>query len=157
MRYEEPDTLLSLPLERSLKQTRDPARTGRRQPLTILSISATVEDHRGLGRILDDQLWQIADAGTFRQAINCLCKNRPAVIICESKLPDGTWRELLSYVAGLTDSPALIVTSTEATEHLAAEVHDLGGFGVLPKPFNPEEVNCMLNGAIQQRTAAAGG
>jgi DNA-binding NtrC family response regulator len=139
--------------------TRGPVRTGaptRQNRTTILSISAIADDHRSLARILDEQRWQIEDANTFRQAIARLCRNRATAIICESSLPDGNWRDLLSYAAELTDPPALVVTSATATEHLREEVHNLGGFGVLSKPFNAEEVNRMLARALQQRKAATG-
>ena len=51
-----------------------------------------------------------------------------------------TWRDILSHIAELTEPPVVIVTSRAADADLRAEVHALGGYGVLAKPFQEEEV-----------------
>jgi DNA-binding response OmpR family regulator len=110
----------------------------------ILSISAFAKDHEALRRILSDPEWQITCADSCHQAIGRLCRNRPAVIICERHLPDGTWRDLLSHIADLIDPPALVVTSEGPDDHLLSEVLSLGGYHVLSKPFVADEVKRVL-------------
>jgi len=114
----------------------------------ILLISPVRDDHEALRCILNE-LHPIGGASTCREAVAFLCQYRVPVIFCECDLPDGTWRDILSYTAELTNPPALIVTSRLADEYLWAEVLNMGGYDVLAKPFHEREVRHALAGALR--------
>jgi CheY-like chemotaxis protein len=120
----------------------------------VLSISPAPEDHEILRFILHG-FCQIDDAATRREAADFLCRDRVAIIFCERDLPDGTWKDILSYTAELTDPPALIVTSILADEHLWAEVLNMGGHDVLAKPFREPEVKYALAGLLALNASPA--
>jgi DNA-binding NtrC family response regulator len=120
---------------------------GRLNRCRILSISACSNDYDALRGILNDPVWQITRATSLHQAIGCLCRDRPAVIICDSHLPDGNWRDLLSYIAALMDPPVLIVTAGSADQPLLSEVLALGGYCVLTNPFRADEIRRVLAAA----------
>jgi|SwirhirootsSR2_FD_contig_91_414037_length_3438_multi_3_in_0_out_0_5 DNA-binding response OmpR family regulator len=120
----------------------------------ILLISPAREDHETLGRILCD-LHPIGGAASCREAVAFLCRYRVPVIFCERDLPDGTWRDILSYTAELTNPPALIVTSRLADEYLWAEALNMGAYDVLAKPFHEREVRYALTGALRLTTSPA--
>jgi DNA-binding response OmpR family regulator len=119
----------------------------------ILLISPARDDHETLGRILSD-LQPIGGAASCREAVAFLCRYRVPVIFCERDLPDGTWRDILSYTAELTNPPALIVTSRLADEYLWAEALNMGAFDVLAKPFHEREVRHTLSGALRLNSQA---
>ena len=119
----------------------------------ILSVSSTQEDHDSLCHILNDPGWLITGVFSCQQAVSYLCRERSAIIICACHVPDGTWRDILSHIAELTDPPLVIVTAEAAEESLRAEVHALGGYDVLAKPFVAEEVSHMLSAAWKQRAS----
>ena len=74
---------------------------------------------------------------------------------CERELPDGSWRDLFQFLATkLKNPPPLVVVSRQADEALWAEVLNLGGYDVLTKPFDGEEVNRVMTMA---RRHGAGG
>jgi FixJ family two-component response regulator len=52
----------------------------------------------------------------------------------------GRGEELLDFAEGLPVPPPVIVTSRVADERMWAEVLNLGGYDVLAKPLNSEEV-----------------
>ena len=130
----------------------------------VLSISQDPEDHATLRRILSGLSWVVSTAANCRQAVRKLSLEEVSVIFCESLLEDGTWKNVLAQTRGEAHPPLLIVTSRVADEHLWAEVLNLGGYDVLAKPFNPEEVRhvCttaslwLVHLAGPRRTAAAG-
>jgi len=62
------------------------------------------------------------------------------VVLCERDHADGNWEDLLKAIVRLPAPPNLIVFSRLADESLWAEVLNLGGYDVLIKPFEPEEV-----------------
>lgn len=153
----EPDVLLSRAPESAGNKSRQRQQSGAldgESCCRILFISAVAADHDSLRRILNERVWRITGAFSCQQALACLCRDRIAVIICERHFPDGTWKDILSHIAGLTDPPTVIVTSRVVEEDLRAEVRALGGFGVLSKPFVAEEVGHLLSAAWKHQTTA---
>jgi DNA-binding NtrC family response regulator len=117
----------------------------------VLSISTVPEDHDSLCRILCDSGWSITRAFSCQQAIARLCRDRMGVIVCDCHLSDGSWRDILSYIAELTEPSEVIVSSRVVGADLRAEVRALGAFEVLPKPFRAEEVSRVVMAAWQNR------
>lgn len=124
-----------------------PALAERRQ--AILVVSPIPEDHAFLQPLLERPGRITYRARTYREAVAVLCRDRIAVILCEQELPDGKWKDLLSQIAPLADPPYLIVTSRVADEFLWAEVLNLGGYDVLAKPFDAEEVARVVGMACE--------
>ena len=110
----------------------------------ILSVSTVAADHHTLRRILNDQLWQIDIASSYREAVAYFCRNRVDIVICESHLPDGTWKDLLGHIAEMLAPPALVVTSGAVDAHFRSEVRALGGYDLITKPLDAEEVRRVL-------------
>ena len=132
--------------------------------IRVLSISKHADDHATLRRMLGGLAWVVSAVGNCQEAVKQLSREKVSVIFCESLLEDGTWKSILGHIRGDAHPPLLIVTSRVADEHLWAEVLNLGGYDVLAKPFNPEEVRhvCttaslwLMQLAAPRRTAAAG-
>jgi DNA-binding response OmpR family regulator len=126
----------------------------------ILSVTAAPGDHTTLRNILND--WRIVRCRTVKEAIARLRRQHIPVVICESDLPDGTWRDVLDSISTLTHRPVLIVTSRLADDYLWAEVLNSGGYNVLAKPFRESEVKHVVASLRMQahrqvpQTAAAG-
>lgn len=106
----------------------------------VLLISPFDEDHQNLRRILQHTQWQQSDAHTQAEALAFVEDQPPSVAICESELPDGTWKDLLFRLAPMKHPPAVVVTSRLADEVLWSEVLHLGGYNVLAKPLDSKEV-----------------
>lgn len=61
---------------------------------------------------------------SFREAVRILIyAEHPVVVACERVLPDGSWKDLFHFLAGLPDAPPFVVLSRHADETLWAEVH----------------------------------
>ena len=110
----------------------------------LLSISSVRKDHTALRQILSQTRWQVAAARTCRKAKVLLHRQSVAAIFCECDLPDGTWRDILSWSANISQPPPVNVTSGLADGRLWAEVLNLGGYDVLAKPFHEQEVRHVL-------------
>jgi hypothetical protein len=66
------------------------------------------------------------------------------VVVCDEKLPDGTWRDVIALIGPLHNPPPLIVASRLADDRLWAEVLNLGGFDLLAKPLDTREATRAL-------------
>jgi DNA-binding response OmpR family regulator len=64
-------------------------------------------------------------------------------------MPDGSWKDLLEYIARVRASSVLVVTSELADESLWAEVLNLGSYDVLAQPFDREEVTRVVKSAVR--------
>ncbi len=122
------------------------------QPQTatmLLALSSRREDHVFLKHAFRDTNWELREARTYRDALMILCHDRMPVVICESCLPDGNWKDILSQVAVLPDPPRLIVISREQDNRLWGEVLNMGGYDVLTTPFEENELIRVVNRAWQ--------
>lgn len=113
----------------------------------ILSISPDPEDHNALRHILQGHGWQISTVRTCSDATSHLVVQPAPIIVCEKEIADGTWKDVLNLVLPSTPPPVLIVSSRIADDYLWAEVLNLGGFDVLSKPFNEQEVQHVMTSA----------
>jgi DNA-binding NtrC family response regulator len=110
----------------------------------ILSVSANRADHAALRRIVDPAHWLFAAAPTCRAAIRELWQRRARVVFCERVLPDGTWKDLLERMPPLADPPRFAVVAGNADAGLWFEVLEHGGYDVLSKPLDEDEVRSVL-------------
>jgi DNA-binding NtrC family response regulator len=134
-------------------QTRstDDCALGPEREIRILSVSSEEDDHAALFQILDELPFVVTPARTCREAAVCLGIEQFGIILCECKLPDGNWSEILNRISGAAEEPLLIVTSRVADVSLWAEVLNLGGYDLLAKPFSRQEVRHVLTSAWVQR------
>jgi AmiR/NasT family two-component response regulator len=71
------------------------------------------------------------------------------VVICETDLPDGSWKDMLAQFARMDCPPFLVVVSRFADERLWSEVLNLGAYNVLAKPLSTREVFHVIGLAAQ--------
>jgi DNA-binding response OmpR family regulator len=108
--------------------------------ISILSVSPRDEDHRSIQTILHRSNWVLHTAYNIAEALRLPRSTPVAVILCEPRLPDGNWKDLLDALSACEHPPRMIVMSEIADERLWAEVLNLGGFDVLLKPLDPKEL-----------------
>ncbi|MEO8662694.1 MAG: response regulator [Bryobacteraceae bacterium] len=108
--------------------------------VTVLIIGEPGGDRESLRSILSHSNWVVHEAASKAEAVDALLSNRISVVLCGCELADGDWRNILEFVGDLPNSPPLIVTSRRADDSLWAEVLNLGGYDLLPAPFDRREV-----------------
>ena len=107
---------------------------------TVLVVLADEQARASLRRIFGRLAWEIYSARDCREALGYMRDNEVSLVISEDQLPDGDWKRLLHEAHGLANPPNLVVCSHTADNRLWAEVLNLGGYDVLPTPFQAEEV-----------------
>lgn len=106
----------------------------------VLAVSSSEEDVRFLRHLFSHSNWIIHTARGCAEAIELLQRRHVPIVLCDFELADGTWRDMLRALAGLAEPALLIVASRTADDYLWAEVLNLGGYDVLVKPYEPQEV-----------------
>jgi len=106
----------------------------------ILVVSTAEADYTCFSHILSHSRWGLHRVVNCREAVAFLERRPLGVVICDVKLADGSWKDLLGCLAALPFAPNLIVSSRLADEQLWAEVLNLGGYDVLTTPYDTNEV-----------------
>ncbi len=92
---------------------------------------------------------EVLEAETLKQGV-ILLGRRPAVVVSEVRLPDGSGSTLLEMVlAGSPESVFVALTAEDDVEGAVSLVRK-GAFSVQPKPFRLDEVGGMLRRAFGQ-------
>jgi DNA-binding response OmpR family regulator len=125
-------------------------------PPKVLSVSADETDHLSLKHLLAGIPCHVVASDTCDAALQKLSLGDISVVVCDAKLPDGTWLDILDWIRDSSKSPPLIVTSRLADEYLWAEVLNLGGFDVIAKPFSAPEALHVLEMAFLSRQEMLG-
>ena len=138
--------------------TNRPAKCPADMAAGVLIVSPFADDFPAIGPSVTRMAGRPHRARTLGEAIEFVAANPVAVVVCEHKLPDGTWRDLIEGMARSAAPPLLVVTSVNADESLWVEVLNLGGYDVLAKPYRSDEVLRTVSLArarwIEQRSKA---
>ncbi|MBI3473651.1 MAG: response regulator [Candidatus Solibacter usitatus] len=108
--------------------------------VVVLAVSPDESDQAALRRIFTHSNWTIRTARDGREAVEHCRAGQVPVVLCARHLPDGDWKDLLQAFEAESHPPRLVVTSRHADDLLWAEVLNLGGYDVLPIPFDALEV-----------------
>ena len=121
-----------------------------REPVvSALVVGAPDADQSKLKTIFLNYGWKLGCARTQAEARAYIESTPVHVVIVESELPEGGWREILEDLRQNPDSPLLVVTARLADESLWAEVINMGGYDVLAKPLDAEEVSRVVDAALR--------
>jgi len=135
--------------------TRYPLRGDRVNVAPTLLIVGPVEDDSGRDPVFDRFPWPTHRVRNCLEVALYLHGSHPCVVVCDRDLADCDWRDVLGVTAALPNPPPVIVTSRLADEYLWAEVINLGGFDVLAKPLDKQEVSRVLNFAWEHLACQA--
>lgn len=113
----------------------------------VLSISQDGQDYNDLISMVDPAS-TIINASTLRSGLDTMARVRIAVVLCDSDVRPGSWRDVLRHTENWQVRPHLVVTSRLADESLWAEALNLGAYDALAKPFDSEEVRRVVDGAL---------
>jgi DNA-binding response OmpR family regulator len=116
-----------------------------------LLVSGVEEDHEFLGRVFSQQGWRLHKTRTLESAMDLLSCSPVPVVMTERDLPLGNWKDVLTAIRQLPQTPLLIVTDRLADEYLWAEVLNLGGYDVLSQPFQVAELLWVFSSAWRMK------
>lgn len=124
--------------------------TFRNPVVSALAVGVADQDQAKLESIFRAHGWQLGKAHTRVEARAILASSPVRVVIAESDLPGCGWMGILEEVRQMPNPPVLVVTARLADEALWAEVLNMGGYDVLAKPLDGEEVARVVGAAIRR-------
>jgi DNA-binding NtrC family response regulator len=115
----------------------------------VVVISHDDENRAALRRIFREMGWTFCERRAVAAFRNSLKPLWSGVILTESSLPDGDWRDILSFSNSRCPGAQVVVMSRVADEALWAEVLNRGAFDLLAMP--PEQPEVVRVGASAWR------
>ncbi|MGD1097539.1 MAG: response regulator [Bryobacteraceae bacterium] len=106
---------------------------------TLLA-SAHSGDQAGLSAVLADSAWKLITVPTYKEAVWTIRRLQVPIVFCDLRLEDQPWPEMLRKFRMARRRSGVIFLSTEGDRSLAAEVTRQGGFDLLVRPFNREQI-----------------
>lgn len=132
-----------------------------RPQIPVLLVSPFENDHAALTSILRKPDFCLFRARSLRRADALLRKEAIPVVVVESRFPGGCWKDVWAAAqrAARRPPPRLIVVANREDDRLWNEVVHAGGYDVLAKPFESEELVGVITAAWDHwrlETEAAG-
>ncbi len=88
-----------------------------------------------------------SEACDRNRVLRFLKRNLVPVVIADSDLPQWNWKQVLCDLRHLPEPPHLVVASRMADDLFWAEVLNIGGYDVLARPFEAEELERVVASA----------
>lgn len=120
-----------------------------RPKIPLLLVSPFQDDHASLLSILRKPDFSLFRARSLHHALAVLRKMNVPVVVAECEAQGCCWRDVWTALKGTAQRPLprLIVVACRPGESLWSEVVHTGGYDVLSKPFESEEVISVITGA----------
>jgi len=113
----------------------------------ILAVGGCPRDLSMLGCLFMGSSWELFTCGSLAEARQRLHEDAYPVVICQSELTDGDWKDLLRMTDLMEHPPSVLVIARQPDEALWAEALNSGAFGVLAGSANPRNVFRTLSNA----------
>jgi len=116
-----------------------------------------VDDDPGLRgaivRTLGERGYTPAVASTVQEALHRIAEDAPVVALIDLRLEEGSGMDLIQAVKEQAWSTECIVLTGYASQKSAIEALNLGAYGYVQKPYDPEQLMMLIRGAFDKRWA----
>ncbi len=116
-------------------------------------IILVVDDEKSMCEMLEVALkkwgYRVKTAHTLKDGVAALERGKVHLVLSDVKLPDGTGVELLNRLKGLPENPPVLLMTAFGNTDAAIQAIKLGAFYYLTKPFKLEELELLLNRALE--------
>ncbi len=109
----------------------------------VLIVDDEVQIRRLIKVSLEGHGWQVFDAPTGKEAIDCVLMQRPELILLDLGLPDMDGKKVLQRIREWTQTPIIILSARDQEEEKIAAL-DLGANDYLTKPFGVGELMARM-------------
>ena len=115
-------------------------------PWGVAVVSSDLENRRNVARMIERQGVGVVCAATVRQCREALSAPRIALVLCDPKLSDGTYRDILNDASSRMErSPKVVLMAAAAMkpeEYWQAK--SCGLFDIVASPCRPKDIEWVI-------------
>ncbi len=120
-----------------------------REKISALLVHDQDDPFRALKLALESQGIQTCRVRSCKDALRLLEQVKPPeLVFTDTKLPDGTWAEVLSLAVKASDPICVIVVSRLVDINLYIEVIERGAFDFIVPPFGASDLSHIVRCAV---------
>jgi DNA-binding NtrC family response regulator len=120
------------------------------EQLTILVVSAILESRRQVSNILEALSVQVIPCSTVAQTEQLLSHQRPSLIFCDERLPDGGYADVLELKLPGKLLPPIVVLTRNGEWELYMDATLRGAFDVIRSPWCPTDIELSLIRGVRE-------
>ncbi len=113
-----------------------------------------VDDEKLIRWSLENKLsslgYSVTTAEDATTAMARLKEQIPDLVLLDIKLPDGSGMDILEFIRSVTSDVPVILITAEGTVESAVRAMKLGAYDYLMKPFNLDELQVLVERALEQ-------
>jgi DNA-binding NtrC family response regulator len=117
---------------------------------TILVVSANLESRREVSKTLEALSVHVITCSTLAQAEQVLSLQRPNLIFCDERLPDGGYADLLDLKPASRISPPIVVLTRNGEWDLYMDATRRGAFDVIRSPWCPTDIELSVIRGVRE-------
>ena len=92
---------------------------------------------------------EVQSCSTVQEARTALRGGRHPVILCEDRLPDGSYEDILKLLGGKLERTRVVVMAATDLDECYRQAHALGAFDVIASPCQRTDVQWIVIRAVQ--------
>ena len=112
--------------------------------LNLLAILPALSDQESIRQFASAANWNLNLTTSLTQAMLWLANVTVPIVLVDRDLRDDDWRVAIKKLSAFTPSPCVILASAVADSYLFDEVIHNGGYDVVAKPLQEEELRRTL-------------
>lgn len=121
----------------------------------ILVVDDDEAARRLLAKVLDRNGYRCVTAGNMTDAKQRMTEERFALVLTDMDMPGGSGLDLLMSVASDHPDVATVLVTGIDDPRFATTALDIGAYGYIIKPFEPNEIVVNVTSALRRRRAEA--
>ena len=120
-------------------------------PNKLLVVDDEEPVRRALQRILERNGYECTVAEDVTEARNALATERFALVLSDVNMPGGSGLDLVKSIVGEYPDTATVMCTGLDDAELARTAIDIGAYGYIVKPFEPNEILIAVMNALRRR------
>jgi DNA-binding NtrC family response regulator len=116
----------------------------RKFTIPLVVVSTRKEDRDNLESILADSAWQLFTVDTLGEAYSALRNAKTPIVICDAAIDGSRWSATIRSFSRARPGAYVIFLADDDRESVYQEIVRHGGFDVLTRPFQKEDVFRVL-------------
>lgn len=121
--------------------------------IDLLLVSSRLENKRTLLRFLEELALNVYTVGNVEEAEETLDKREIGVVVCDERVSDGTYHDLLALTMEKKPDIQFILLLCAGGQEEYSEAIRLGVTDVVRPPFHPTDIELALIHALRQKHA----